>query len=204
MQRFSKIDISRLQSMRQRDLLPAPFLGTQPDADARASSETMQLLVNSIYCPIRTKQQPPSAEDHQCAPDQKADVPIDPLLLRHGLVDVVKSQDMMVDDAFNQIENAESHQHGCWQQLSRPSDVLLARGAPEDGEASYHEQICAGVENTVPDDIELEAVKSIGGVTGAGQHMMPLQDLMQHDPVEEAAQPQAKKKFLLERENRSC
>ena len=64
---------------------------------------------------------------------------------------------------------------------------------PKDGKARCHEQICAGVEDAVPDDVEFEVVQSVGGVTGTGQHMMPLQDLMQHDPVEEAAQPQAEK-----------
>ena len=68
----------------------------------------------------------------------------------------MQPQKMMVGDAFNQIEDAESDQNGCRQQLARPLDVLFARGASEDAEADSHEHVSAGVEDAVPDDVGIQ------------------------------------------------
>jgi hypothetical protein len=58
--------------------------------------------------------------------------------------------------------------------------------APQNEEACHYEKISGAVEYSVPHCVELEIVYRVHGIPAA-QHVMPLQDLMQHDPVKEAA-----------------
>ena len=53
-------------------------------------------------------QESPPTNKHQRAPYEETDVPINPLILRHGFVDVVNTQQVMIDDAFNQIKTGRS------------------------------------------------------------------------------------------------
>jgi hypothetical protein len=48
------------------------------------------------------------------------------------------------------------------------------------------------VEEAIPEGVDLQILDAVGGITCAGQHVMPLQDLVQHDAVEKAAQPEPK------------
>ena len=45
------------------------------------------------------------------------------------------------------------------------------------------------MKQAVPQRVYLEVVNVIRREPGAGEHVMPLQDLVQHDAVEEAAEP---------------
>jgi hypothetical protein len=65
----------------------------------------------------------PAADQHGSTPGEKADVPKDPLLPRHRLVDMVDAKQVMIDDPFDQVEDAESHQQAAHQELARPADV---------------------------------------------------------------------------------
>ncbi|MFC7693237.1 hypothetical protein ACFQY5_30475 [Paeniroseomonas aquatica] len=47
------------------------------------------------------------------------------------------------------------------------------------------------MEQPVGQGIEPQVRHAVGGVAGAGQHVVPLQDLVQHDAVEEAAEAEA-------------
>jgi len=47
------------------------------------------------------------------------------------------------------------------------------------------------VEDAIPEGIHLEVLDTVGRVARAGQHVVPLQDLMQHDAVEEPAEAKA-------------
>ena len=47
------------------------------------------------------------------------------------------------------------------------------------------------MEQPVRERVHFEVRHAVGGKAGAGQHVVPLQHLVQHDPVEEAAQPEA-------------
>ena len=74
-------------------------------------------------------EQEPAADQHGSTPDQEADVPEDPLLPRHGLVDMVDAEQVMIDDAFDQVEQTEADQERAGEQLGRPSYVP-ATGRP--------------------------------------------------------------------------
>ena len=47
----------------------------------------------------------------------ETDIPKNPLLARHRLVDVVDAEQMVVDDALHEIEDAEAHEEGAGQEL---------------------------------------------------------------------------------------
>jgi hypothetical protein len=49
------------------------------------------------------------------------------------------------------------------------------------------------MEKSIPHDVELEVLEIVGRIACAGQHMVPLEDLVQYDPVEEAAETEAEK-----------
>ena len=51
----------------------------------------------------------PAADQHDSTPGEEAQVPIDLVLPRHRLVDVVDPEQVVVDHAFHQVEDAESH-----------------------------------------------------------------------------------------------
>jgi len=53
----------------------------------------------------------PPGNEHGRSPDQESDVPEDPLRARHRFVDVVDAQDLVVDEALNDIEQPEADQH---------------------------------------------------------------------------------------------
>ena len=61
--------------------------------------------------PLTRAVEGPATDDHRSAPDQKADIPVDPLVPRDGLVDVVQAKQVVVDHAFNDVESTETHQH---------------------------------------------------------------------------------------------
>ena len=54
---------------------------------------------------------------------KEADVPEEPLLARHCLVDMVDAEQVMVDDPLDQVEQTEADQERAGEQLGRPSDV---------------------------------------------------------------------------------
>ena len=43
-------------------------------------------------------------------------------------------------------------------------------------------------EEAVPERVDFEVADAVGGITGTGEHVVPLEHLMQHDAVEKAAQ----------------
>jgi hypothetical protein len=45
----------------------------------------------------------PSANQHCRAPQQERHVPVDPLRARYRFVDVVNSEDLVIDDAFHEV-----------------------------------------------------------------------------------------------------
>jgi hypothetical protein len=59
----------------------------------------------------------PPADEHGGSPNQEANIPVNPLLARHGLVHVVEAEEVMVNDAFEDIECSEPDQHRADQQF---------------------------------------------------------------------------------------
>src|SRR5437868_4631912 len=76
-------------------------------------------------------QQDPPAYQHGCAPKQKAEIPPDPLLVRHRLVDMMDTKELVVDEAFCQVEDPKAHQYRPREQLTRPAHVRSVSRAPQ-------------------------------------------------------------------------
>jgi hypothetical protein len=137
-------------------------------------------------------EQEPAADQHRSPPGKEAQVPVDPLLPRHRLVDVVDPEKVVVDDAFDQVEDAEAHEDAPHQELTQPAEMGPTGRPPQDDQAEHDEHVRGRVEQPVPERVDLEVSTLVGGKPGARQHVMPLQDLVQDDAVEQAAQAQSK------------
>jgi hypothetical protein len=79
--------------------------------------------------------------------------------------------------------------------------VHFAGRSPQNDEAEGSEDIGAHMENTVPENVDFQIAHRIGRVAGAGQHVVPLQYLVQNDAIKEAAQTQAEKDTNRDRES---
>jgi hypothetical protein len=97
---------------------------------------------------------------------------------------------MVVDDAFDRVEEAKTEQHRARKKFARPEEMTPLRAAPEHEQAGDHEQVCGTVEDAVPKRVELEVLDAVHGIPAA-QHVVPLKELVQDDPVEKSAEPKA-------------
>ena len=98
---------------------------------------------------------------------------------------------MMIDNAFRNVENPKPHQHGTGKQLARPAHVTSMRSFPQLDQSQEDENICTQVKNAVPEGVQFEIGNTGRGITAAREHMIPLENLMQNNPIEEAAQPKS-------------
>jgi hypothetical protein len=83
--------------------------------------------------------QNPAADKHQRAPYEKAHIEIQPIRGIDAFIDVMKAQQVVIDDALDQVEGTETDQQRPHEQLARPIQVLPLRRAPEDVEARDNE-----------------------------------------------------------------
>src|SRR5215218_4325250 len=69
--------------------------------------------------------------------------------------------------------------------------MASAGGSPKKDQSGYHEDVCARVEEAVQERVELQVLNRVWRVPSASHHMMPLEDLLEHDAVEEPAKTEA-------------
>jgi hypothetical protein len=103
---------------------------------------------------------------------------------------VVDAQDLVIDDTLHLVEGIAPHQQGAGEQLSGLPHTCAASRSPQDDEAEQYEEADARVEQAISECVDLELGNAVGRIASAGEHVVPLQYLVQHDPVEEAAQAQ--------------
>lgn len=96
----------------------------------------------------------------------------------------------MIDQTLNEVEEAEPHQKASQKQPAGPPKVPAMGRSPQDDQSDHDEHVGHGMEEAVQKRVELEVLDRISGIPGTRGDVMPLQDLMKHDPVEEAAQAQ--------------
>ena len=51
----------------------------------------------------------PSHDNHRCSPNQEADVPVDPLIGWNCLVHMMDAEQVVMDQALDQVEGTETH-----------------------------------------------------------------------------------------------
>jgi hypothetical protein len=81
---------------------------------------------------------------------------------------MVDAEDLVVDDALDEVKHAEAHQDRAQQQLARPSNVVGPGVAPQDPEAKHREDVGAGGEKTVSQRVHLQVLHAVERVTDAG------------------------------------
>jgi hypothetical protein len=64
------------------------------------------------------------------------------------------------------------------------------RCLPQDEEAEQDKEIRAHVKKPVPQRIDLKVRYAVGWISGTGEHVMPLEHLMQNNPIEEPPEAQ--------------
>ncbi len=106
----------------------------------------------------------------------------------------------MVGQAFDQVEQSEAQQDRADQAASGPVHRASAHRAPDHHQGGQHEAVGGHVEDAVPKRVDLQVVHAVGRKAGAADHVVPLQHLVQHDAVEEAAQAQAEQDAAGKRE----
>src|SRR5829696_2184743 len=129
----------------------------------------------------------PAARCKQRADDEERDVPGRLVAARANVVD---PEDMMVDDAFDEVEHAPADEHPAEERAPVDGPPPLAGAVPEDVETRRHRHPRRGVEEAVRERVRLEAGDGRRGILAlAREHVMPLEDLVENDPVNEPAKP---------------
>jgi hypothetical protein len=93
---------------------------------------------------------------------------------------VVEAENMVVNDAFDEVKGAEPDEHCGGKGAGRPSEVARAAGPPEYEQSGKDEEIRAGMENAVPERDEPEVFNRTDDIPGT-EHVMPLEELVEND-----------------------
>src|SRR4051812_49835482 len=110
---------------------------------------------------------------------------------------------VVIDNTFNSVETSKTEQHCPDQELRRPVEMPAVRRPPKEEQADQNEKICRTVKDAVPSRVEFQVLDGVDGKPTA-EHVMPLQHLMQHDAIEETAQPEAEEYACRNRKMSAC
>ena len=114
------------------------------------------------------------------------------LVERDSLIDVMYSQQLVIDEALDEVEQPPSDKEAAKEQLVRPEQMLPVGGPPQDEETNDDEDVRGAVEDAVPEGVEFQAWNVLDRVPRA-EHVVPLEHLVQDDTVEEAPKTEPKK-----------
>jgi hypothetical protein len=123
----------------------------------------------------------PAAQEENGSEGEKAEIPGEAFA-----ADVMNAKKLVVDDALDQVEDAPPGKH--------PADQFPTRGLPrfsprlpKEPKTESDEDPRSGVEEPVREHVPLQRCR--GPAVGAGEHVVPLSDLVEHDAVDEPAEP---------------
>lgn len=100
---------------------------------------------------------------------------------------MVNPENLVIHNTFDAIEDAKAEQQAAPQRLVGPMKMWAMSSAPQNDQAGYDKDIGSGMKHSVPKGIEFEACDICNGVPAA-EHMVPLQQLVQNNTIEEAAE----------------
>ena len=101
---------------------------------------------------------------------------------------MVNGEDVVVDDPFDQIEGSPSDGKEA-NLLTHIAAIAGSHGAAHDQDSDDRSSPGREVEESVPHRVGLESGHGRDRmVATAGEHVVPLQQLMQHDPVDESSE----------------
>jgi hypothetical protein len=103
---------------------------------------------------------------------------------------MVDLEDVVIHDPFDEIEDPPAGENPTEERSPIVTDVVTSDGVPEHEKPGNDEQPRRAVEETIGERIRLETLDCGSGmVTRAGQQVMPLEDLMKNDTVDETTEP---------------
>ena len=105
---------------------------------------------------------------------------------------VVNAENLVVDDALHEVERAPTHQHRSGKSLAGPTLRLLMRGTEQQNDARNRENPDGEVKETVLSVLDLHVFDRCGLTSGRrADHVMPAENLVEDNAVEEAAKAEA-------------
>jgi hypothetical protein len=79
------------------------------------------------------------------------------------LIDMMNSKQVVIDDAFDQVEDAPTKQRRAPDQFSRPIHVSRMRNAPQPVQSEHDEDVRHAVEDAVPQRVEAQIFNGCRG-----------------------------------------
>ena len=145
--------------------------------------------------PTRVNERPTDQDQHH-ARGQKQHVPQQmPIRFR----DVVDVQDVMVDDAFDQIEQAPAQCQGTDEGFGGEWHIPTPHRLPQQRQAEGRHDPGEGVEQAIPEHVDLGVCQGRLGIDAdlgiaGGQHVVDLEHLVKNDAVHEATHADAQER----------
>src|SRR5215212_1849158 len=143
--------------------------------------------------PRRRRARERQSEQHeQRAEPEEAEIPWQ--VVCNVVAHVVDAENLVVDDPFDEVEGAPADDDPARESVPRFGPAPRALVAPpEQPDAASDSEPGEGVEETVGNRVLLQVVHACRREPGAsGQHVVPLEDLVEHDAVHEPAEPDPK------------
>ncbi len=137
---------------------------------------------------FRGLREQPATDDRRETECEEPEVP-GPLVDPGALAEVVKPENTMVHDTLDDVQEAPTNEKPADEgpAAGRPAPVVGA--TPEEVDSCRDRQPRAGMEQPVGKRVVLEAAdRRLLEASLTGQHVVPLKDLMEHDPVDETAE----------------
>ena len=128
----------------------------------------------------------PTAHEENGSEGEKAEIPGETFA-----ADVMNSKKLVIDHPLDEVEDAPSGKH--------PADQLPTGGLPrfsprlpKKPEAESDEDPCSDVEEPIREHVRLHPLQRGRWPTvGAGEHVVPLSNLVKHDAVNEPAESES-------------
>src|SRR4051812_27830166 len=100
----------------------------------------------------------------------------------------MNAKQLVIDQALDQIKDTPTDQHCADQDTRRPCDATARTCSPQHGQADQREQVGHGMKQPIRERVQIEIRNTGGWVASAGKHVMPLQNLVEDDSIEESAE----------------
>jgi hypothetical protein len=103
---------------------------------------------------------------------------------------VMDSEELMIDQTLDEIEESPATEHRAEQHATGPHRIGATSGAEEQTDADGSHGPGYRMEEAVPDHVVLHRNERRGR-DAAREHVVPLQDLVEEDSIEKAAEADA-------------
>jgi hypothetical protein len=131
----------------------------------------------------------PSDEDQPYAPNHKEGEVIDSIV--RNLSYIMDAEQLMVNDAFHEVEPAPAEDEASNKLAQKGNPLPMICRAPEEQDPRECHQPDPRMKQPIPDHIHVHGFEG-GWGHPIGEHMVPLQDLVQDNPINKASQANAK------------